>query len=159
MSTSLETEVQTTQVYQLYIKASPERVWEAITQPEQIARYFYGATFDGSPVAGARWSGWTADHSQLLNDGEIYEVDPPRRFVHGWKALYDPESAVEPESRITWEIEPQDGGFSKLTVIHDRLEGAPKTAAGVAGGWMMILSGLKSLVETGEPIVDFAQAG
>jgi uncharacterized protein YndB with AHSA1/START domain len=157
MSTSLATEVQTTQVYQLFIKASPERVWEAITKPEQIARYFYGALFDGPPVAGGRWRAWTLDHSQLLNDGEIYEVDPPRRFVHGWKALYDPEMAVEEESRITWEIEPQEGGYSKLTVVHDRLEASPKTAAGVAGGWMMILSGLKTLVETGEPIVDFAK--
>ena len=157
MSTSVETEVQTTQVYQLFIKASPERVWEAITKPELIVRYFYGALFDSEPVAGGRWRAWTLDHSQELNDGEIYELDPPRRFVHGWKALYDPELAVEEESRVTWEIEPQEGGYSKLTVVHDRLEGAPKTAAGVAGGWMLILSGLKTLVETGEPIVDFAQ--
>ncbi len=124
MTTSVETEVQTTQVYQLFIKASPERVWEAITNPELIARYFYGAMFDGAPVVGGRWRAWTLDHSQVLNDGEIYELDPPRRFVHGWKALYDPELAVEEESRITWEIEPQEGGYSKLTVVHDRLEGA-----------------------------------
>ena len=110
------------------------------------------------PVAGGRWRAWTLDHSQALNDGEIIEIDPPRRFVHSWRALYDPELASEEESRVTWEIEPQDGGYSKLTVVHDRLEGAPKTAAGVAGGWMLILSGLKTLVETGEPIVDFASA-
>ncbi len=158
MTTSVETEVQTTQVYQLFIKASPERVWEAITNPELIVRYFYGAMFDGAPVVGGRWRAWTLDHSQVLNDGEIYEIDPPRRFVHGWKALYEPELAVEEESRITWEIEPQEGGYSKLTVVHDRLEGAPKTAAHVAGGWMLILSGLKTLVETGEPIVDFASS-
>jgi uncharacterized protein YndB with AHSA1/START domain len=158
MTTSVETEVQTTQVYQLFIKASPERVWEAITKPELIVRYFYGAMFEGAPVAGGRWRAWTLDHSQALNDGEIIEIDPPRRFVHSWKALYDPELAAEEESRVTWEIEPQEGGYSKLTVVHDRLEGAPKTAAGVAGGWMLILSGLKTLVETGEPIVDFASA-
>jgi len=158
MTTSVETEVQTTQVYQLFIKASPERVWEAITKPELIVRYFYGALFDAPPVAGGRWRAWTVDHSQALNDGEIIEIDPPRRFVHGWKALYDPELATEEESRVTWEIEPQEGGYSKLTVVHDRLEGAPKTAANVAGGWMLILSGLKTLVETGEPIVDFASA-
>jgi hypothetical protein len=56
---------------------------------------------------------------------------------------------------VTWEIEPQEGGFSKLTLIHDRLEGAPKTAASVAGGWMMVLSGLKTLLETGEPLTSF----
>lgn len=155
MSTSTESAVQTTQVYQLYIKAAPEKVWEAITKPELIARYFHGVMFEGDLVPGGRWTGWMPDHSMLLNDGEILEVDPPRRFVHGWVAHYDPEMAVEAESRVTWEIEPQDGGYSKVTLIHDRLEGAPKTAAGVSGGWMFILSGLKTLIETGEPITDF----
>ena len=159
MSTSTQAPVQTRQVYQLFIKASAERVWEGITEPEQIARYFYGALFDGSPVVGGRWRSWTPDHEQMLNDGEVLEVDPPHRFVYGWRALYDPEMAAEEESRVTWEIEPQDGGYTKLTVIHDRLEGAPRTALEVSGGWMMILSGLKSLIETGEPIIDFtAQA-
>ena len=66
-------------------------------------------------------------------------------------SFYDPELAAEETSRVTWEIEAQDGGFSKLTVIHDRLENAPKTAASVSGaGWMMVLSGLKSVLETGE---------
>ena len=76
---------------------------------------------------------------------------PPRRLSHEWHSFYDPELAAEEKSRVTWEIEAQDGGFSKLTVIHDRLENAPKTAASVSGaGWMMVLSGLKSVLETGE---------
>jgi uncharacterized protein YndB with AHSA1/START domain len=157
MTASVE-KAQTTQVYQLFIKAPPERVWEAITDPKQIARYFHGATFEGRPAVGGRWNGWTPDRSQMLNEGEVIEVDPPRRFVHGWKALYDPELATEAESRVTWEIEPQDGGYSKLTLVHDRLEASPKTAQAVSGGWMLILSGLKTLIETGEPIVDFAAA-
>jgi uncharacterized protein YndB with AHSA1/START domain len=66
--------------------------------------------------------------------------------------LYDPEFAAEEPSRVTWEIEPQDGGFCKLTLVHDQLEGAPKTAESVAGGWMLVLSGLKTLLETGEPL-------
>ena len=83
----------------------------------------------------------------------MLEFDPPRRLVHGWRSLYDPELAAEEPSRVTWEIEPQDGGFSLLTVTHDQLEGAPKTAASVVGpGWMMVLSGLKTLLETGEPL-------
>ncbi len=157
MTASVET-AQSTQVYQLFIKASPERVWEAITDPKLIVRYFYGAMFDDRPAVGGRWSAWTADRSQMLNEGEVVELDPPRRFVHGWKALYDPELATEAESRVTWEIEPQDGGYSKLTLVHDRLEASPKTAEAVSGGWMLILSGLKTLIETGEPIVDFAAA-
>ena len=83
----------------------------------------------------------------------MIEFDPPRRLVHGWRSLYDPELAAEDESRVTWEIEQQDGGVSLLTVVHDQLEGAPKTAAGVSGvGWMGVLSGLKTLLETGEPL-------
>jgi uncharacterized protein YndB with AHSA1/START domain len=66
--------------------------------------------------------------------------------------MYDSEMAAEEESRVTWEIEPQDGGVCRLVVTHDRLEGAPRTAEGVSGGWMMVLSGLKTLLETGEPL-------
>jgi len=73
--------------------------------------------------------------------------------VHEWRSLYDPEMAREQPSRVTWEIEPQDGGYCKLTLTHDRLEGAPKTAASVSGpGWMFVLSGLKTLLETGSPL-------
>ena len=71
---------------------------------------------------------------------------------HTWRALYDPETASEPFSRVTWEIEPQEGGVTKLTVVHDQLEAAPKTAESVAGGWSYVLSGLKTLLETGEPL-------
>jgi uncharacterized protein YndB with AHSA1/START domain len=78
------------------------------------------------------------------------EFDPPRRLVHGWQSMYDSEMAAEKSSRVTWEIEPQDGGYCLLTVVHDQLEGAPKTAASVAGpGWMGVLSNLKTLLETG----------
>jgi uncharacterized protein YndB with AHSA1/START domain len=87
-------------------------------------------------------------------DGSVTEYDPPRRLVHSWLALFDPEQAAEPASRVTWEIEPQDGGYSRLTVTHDELEGAPKTAESVAGGWMYVLSGLKTLLETGNPLAD-----
>ena len=137
------------QVYQVYIKATPEEIWDAITKPEFTQRYFYGARIENS----------SKRHRALGPDGSVwgdsptFEYDPPRRLVHGWSSLYDPDLADEEESRVSWEIEPQDGGYCKLTVTHDRLEGAPKTAASVSGGWMMILSGLKTLVETGEPLV------
>jgi uncharacterized protein YndB with AHSA1/START domain len=89
----------------------------------------------------------------VWSDDAVLEFDPPRRLVHGWRSLYDPELAVEETSRVTWEIEPQDGGFCSLTVTHDQLEGAPKTAASVGGaGWMMVISGLKTLLETGKPL-------
>jgi uncharacterized protein YndB with AHSA1/START domain len=143
---------QTTQVYAVFIRATPEQVWDAITKPEFTTKYFYGSAVDSTFETGAPFLSWTADRSQKLVDGEVLEVERPRVLRHTWRALYDPETAAEPHSRVTWEIEPQEGGVTKLTVVHDGLETAPKTAASVAGGWEWILSGMKTLLETGEPL-------
>ena len=86
-------------------------------------------------------------------DGEVTEVDPPRKLQHTWRSLYDEDQAKEAPSRVTWEIVPGENGVSKLTVTHDELERSPLTAASVSGeGWMHVLSGLKTLLETGEPL-------
>ncbi|TML69767.1 MAG: ATPase [Actinobacteria bacterium] len=140
----------TTQVYQVFIKATPERIWEAITNPEFTTKYFYGARIEVTP----EWRRtYAPDGGDSWGEGAVTEFEPPRRLVHEWRSGYNPELSAEEPSRVTWEIEPQDGGLSLLTVVHDRLEGAPKTAASVAGpGWMMVLSGLKTLLETGEPL-------
>jgi uncharacterized protein YndB with AHSA1/START domain/DNA-binding transcriptional ArsR family regulator len=140
------------QVYQVFIKASPEQVWDAITKPEFTARYFFGSRVQTTGIAGTPIRHLAPDSDELWGDDSILESEPPRRLVHTWRSLYDPELAAEPPSRITWEIEPQPGGVSKLTVVHDQLERSPKTAAGVSGGWMFVLSGLKTLLETGEPL-------
>lgn len=82
-----------------------------------------------------------------------WSSDPPRRLVVTWRSLYDVELAYEPPSRVTWQIEPQDGGYSLLTVTRDQLDSAPKTAANVASaGWMMVLSGMKTVLETGSSL-------
>jgi len=137
---------QATQVYSIFIKATPEQVWDAITKPEFTERYFYGARIELR--GGRRYSSMGG----LDWDEEVLETDPPRRLVHRWVSAWDPEMASEEPSRVTWEIEPQEGGTTKLTVVHDELEAAPKTAAGVAGGWSYVLSGLKTLLETGTPL-------
>jgi uncharacterized protein YndB with AHSA1/START domain len=137
---------QTTQVYSVFILATPEQIWDAITKSDFTQQYFYGASVDvrdGRRFCSIGDTDW---------DEEVIEADPPRKLVHGWVSAYDPDLAAEAESRVTWEIEPQDGGVTKLTVVHDQLEGAPKTAENVAGGWMYILSGLKTLLETGKPL-------
>jgi uncharacterized protein YndB with AHSA1/START domain len=140
---------QATQVYSVFIRATPEAIWEAITKPEFTAKYFYGARIS---IAPNRLRSLGPDDS-LWGDAEVTEWDPPRRLVHGWRSLYEPEMADEAESRVTWEIELQPDGTTLLTVTHDQLEGAPKTAASVAGvGWMYVLSGLKTLLETGTPL-------
>ena len=134
---------QTTQVYSVFIKATPEQIWDAITKPEFTEKYFYGVRVHATPD--------TYDGGGSV-EGTLVEFTPPRKLVHTWHALYDPEMVAEDESRVTWELELQDGGVTKLTVVHDRLEGAPVTAESVAGGWMYVLSGLKTLLETGEPL-------
>jgi uncharacterized protein YndB with AHSA1/START domain len=147
MSISTTTTVQTTQVYQVFILATPEQIWDAITKPEFTERYFHGVRVelrDGrrfSAVGDVTW------------DEEILEEDPPRRLVHRWTSAYDPELAAEAPSRVTWEIEQRENGTALLTVVHDQLDGAPKTAEGVSGtGWMFVLSNLKTLLETGKPL-------
>ena len=141
---------QTTQVYQLFIKATPEQIWEAITTPEFTERYFHRARHQVTPERYLSHG----PNGETWGDGPVFEYDPPRRLAHEWRSLYDPDLAAEEPSRVTWEIEPQDDGTCLLTVVHDRLEGAPKTAASVSGpGWMGVLSGLKTLLETGKPLV------
>ena len=148
-----------TQVYRVFIKATPERIWEAITSPEMVAKYFLGTRMEEPlTVVGSRVKSWSPDRETLWTDNLVLESDPPRRLVHTWCGLYDPDLASEEESRVTWEIEPQGEGYALLTVIHDNLEGAPKTAASVSGGWMLIISGLKTLVETGEPLTSFGSS-
>jgi uncharacterized protein YndB with AHSA1/START domain len=144
---------QTTQVYQLFIRATPQAIWEAITRPEFTTKYFHGARIEVTPDWRRMYS---PDGGDDWGDGAVLEYDPPRRLVHDWRSRWNAELAAEEPSRVTWEIEPQENGLALLTVTHDRLEGAPKTAESVAGaGWMMVLSGLKTLLETGEPLTSF----
>ena len=135
-----------TQVYSVFIRATPEQVWDAITKPEFTEKYFFGTRIelrDGRRFSTMGESGW---------DEEVLEADPPRRLVHQWISAWQPELAAEAPSRVTWEIEPRDGGVTRLTVVHDRLERSPKTAESVAGGWAYVLSSLKSLLETGRQL-------
>jgi uncharacterized protein YndB with AHSA1/START domain len=149
MVTSSSSVATATQVYPIFVKATPEAIWAAITQPDFSQQYFYGARIENTAerhvVRGPDGSDW--------GDGPTFEFDAPRRLVYAWTSTWDPSAAGEPASRVCWEIEPQDGGYSLLTVTHDQLEQSPKTAAGVAGvGWMLVLSGLKTLLETGKPL-------
>ena len=140
------------QVYQVFIRATPDQVWDAITKPEFTAQYFFGSRVQTDGRAGSAIRHYAPDGTTLWGDDKVLESDRPKRFVHTWRALYDDDLAAEPPSRVTWEIEPQPGGITKLTVVHDELENSPKTAASVSGGWMFVISGLKTLLETGQPL-------
>jgi uncharacterized protein YndB with AHSA1/START domain len=142
---------QTMQVYAVFIRATPEQVWDAITKPEFTTKYLYGSVIESTFEPGSRYLGVASDGGHHLVEGEVLESEPPRMLRHTWRALWDPDLAGEPPSRVTWEIEPQESGVTKLTVVHDQLEASPKTATAVEG-WSYVLSGLKTLLETGEPL-------
>jgi uncharacterized protein YndB with AHSA1/START domain len=163
MTTKVETAVGT-QVFRIYIKASPQAIWDAITKPEWTQRYGYRGVveFDGfEPGSGYRFIAppemQAMGMPEVVVDGEVVEADPPRRLVQTWHPLWAEDIAAE-TTRVTYDIEEDDGGVTRLTVTHEA-EGAPITAAQVGltdarmheggGGWPMILSDLKTLLETG----------
>jgi uncharacterized protein YndB with AHSA1/START domain len=134
-------------VFEIYIKTTPERLWEAITNPELRAVYNFGASIVSDWKPGSRFTMGAQDGSIVLGEGEMLEVDRPRRLVQTMQALWSDEAKAEGTSRVTWEIE-QVGDSCRLTVTHDQLrEGANEQ---LYGGWPMVLSGLKTLLETGQ---------
>ncbi len=134
-------------LFEIHIRTTPEHLWAAITQPDLTRQYFYSTEFHSRLVPGAPLAYRMPDGSTAV-EGEVVEVDPPRRLVTTWRALYDPEVADDAPSRVTWEIEPQ-GETCRLTLIHDDFDGETATYRQVSAGWPAILSSLKSLVETG----------
>lgn len=134
-------------IYEIYIRTTPERLWEAITDPDIRAKYNFGAAVSSDWTPGSRLELGSPKAGGLLGEGEILEVDPPRRLVHTMVALWSDEVKSEGASRVTWEIE-QIQDSCRLTVTHDQLrEGANDQ---LYGGWPMILSGLKTWLETGQ---------
>jgi uncharacterized protein YndB with AHSA1/START domain len=134
-------------VFEIYIRTSPERLWEAITDPAIRAKYNFGAGIESTWEPGSQFRMAHPSAGIVLGEGTIVEVDPPRRLVQTMTALWSDEVRAEGESRITWEIE-QVQDSCRLTVVHDQLrEGANEE---LYGGWPMILSGLKTWLETGE---------
>jgi uncharacterized protein YndB with AHSA1/START domain len=136
-------------VFEIYIKTTPERLWEAITNPEMRRKYNFGMGVESDWLPGSRFVATAPLAPGPLVEGENLEVDPPRRLVQSFNALWGEDVKREATSRVTWEIE-AIGDSCLLTVIHDRLrEGANEQ---LYGGWPMILSGLKTLLETGETL-------
>jgi uncharacterized protein YndB with AHSA1/START domain len=152
-----------TQVYRVYIKATPQAIWDAITQPEWTDRYGYGGRAEYDLQPGGAFRVLTSDALRSMGapdvavDGEVLEADPPHKLVQTWRMIMDDGLAAEGFTRLTYEIQEGKGGVTRLTVIHD-LEHAPKLAVvvagqnedqGAGGGWSWVLSGLKTLLETG----------
>jgi len=140
-------ESQMEKVFEIYIRTSPERLWEAITDSDIRSKYSFGNEFRSDWTPGSRIEMTNPRSEMLLGEGENLEVDPPRRLVQTMVALWSDDVKSEGTSRVTWEIEPV-GDSCRLTVVHDQLrEGANSE---LYGGWPMILSGLKTWLESGE---------
>ena len=137
-------------VFEIYIKTTPERLWEAITDSGMRQRYNFGVGVASEWKPGSRYEAAHEAAGIAIAEGENLEVDPPRRLVQSFTALWSDDVKAEGTSRVTWEIEPVGEDSCRLTVTHDQLpEGAN---AELYGGWPMILSGLKTLLETGESL-------
>jgi uncharacterized protein YndB with AHSA1/START domain len=134
-------------VFEIYIKTTPEQLWEAITSDELRQKYNFGVGVQSDWAPGSRYEAFHPGAGIAIAEGENLEVDPPRRLVQSFNALWGDDVKAEGTSRVTWEIEPVEDSC-RLTVTHDQLrEGANDQ---LFGGWPMILSGLKTLLETGE---------
>jgi uncharacterized protein YndB with AHSA1/START domain len=167
MTTMADTAV-TTQVYSVYIRATPEAIWDAITKPEWSRRYGYGGDVEYDDLRpGGAYRAYTSPEMRahgapdLAIDGEVIESDPPRKLVQTWRMLMDEQLASEGFTRLTYEISGGQGGVTKPTLTHE-LEGAPQLAhmlsggledVGAGGGWSFVLSSLKTLLETGEEML------
>ena len=163
----MSTVTATTQIYRVYIRTTPEAVWEAITKPEWTERYGYGGVADYELRVGGRANAKPGAAMReypgvpdVIIDGEFLEVDPPRKLVQTWRMLMDETMKAEGFTKLTYEIESLDGGVTKLTIIHE-LDGAPMLASmvageaessGAGGGWAWVLSDLKTVLESGKPM-------
>jgi len=135
-------------IFEIYIRTTPERLWQAIIDPQIRSKYNFGAGVTSDWTPGARLEMGHPGANGLLGEGEVLEVDPPRKLVHTMTALWGDDVRSEGPSRVTWEIEQVADDSCRLILTHDQLrEGANDQ---IYGGWPMILSGLKTWLETGE---------
>ncbi len=134
-------------VYVTFIRTTPAKLWQALTEPQFIRQYWFDTTVECDFKKGSPWKMSSPDGT-LTDSGEIVEVDPPRRMVIRWFHQWMPELKAEGESRCTIELEPIDAAV-KLTITHAIERAESKLITAVSGGWLVILSNLKSLIETG----------
>lgn len=137
-------------VYVTYIRTTPEKLWQAIIDPEFTRQYWCETWADCEWKPGATWKMMIPD-GRVADSGEILEIEPPRRLVQTWRNEFMPEMREEGYSRLTYELE-QQGDSVKLTLVHEMERPESKLIGAVSTGWPAILSSLKSLLETGEPL-------
>ncbi len=137
-------------VYVTYIRSTPEKLWDALTKPEFTKLYWYGMRQDCDWKAGSPWKLIFADDN-VADTGKVEEIDRPRRLVLSWRNEFRPELKAEGYSRATFDLEP-DKDTVKLTITHEMDRDNSKTIEAVSNGWPLVLSSLKSLLETGSAL-------
>lgn len=144
----------TVHLYEIFIRAPRERVWQALTDPDDTVRYFHGTRFDSTFEPGAPFHNVIVDGEVLAVDGVVETFEPPHRLVITWHVNYDPEMAAEPPGRVEWTLTPanDEGTVTRVTLRHADLALSPVTWGHVKLGWVAIVDSLKSLLETGEPL-------
>jgi uncharacterized protein YndB with AHSA1/START domain len=163
VTTMIEQAVET-QTYRVYIRGTPEAVWDAITSPDQTERYGYRSRCEYELRPGGAFRAFANDGMRAMGspdviiEGEVLEAEEPHLLVQMWDPQFDSTTSAEPATRVTWEIDRAGVGVTRLSLTHE-LDDAPLTAQLVGGfmqntggGWAMILSDLKSLLETGAPL-------
>jgi uncharacterized protein YndB with AHSA1/START domain len=148
LKTTIE-ETMMEKLFEIYIKTTPERLWEAITDSEKRALYTFGVGITSDWTPGSHYVAAHPNGPTPISEGENLEVEPPRRLVQSFNALWSDDVKAAGTSRVTWDIE-QVGDSCRLTVTHDELPESVNDQ--IYGGWPQILSGLKTLLETGEPL-------
>jgi len=137
-------------VYEIYIRSTPERIWQALTDSDLVKRYYFGSVIDSDFRAGSPIVYKQPDTGRIDIEGKVIEADPPRRLVHTFAVGWDPD-VKDPPSRVAWEITPM-GKACRLSVTHDGFAEENETFAQTKSGWPIILSGLKTLLETGSQL-------
>ncbi len=146
----------TRHVFETYIRATPDQVWEALTEPAFTRQFFFGLAVNAGWEPGGTYT-YDNDGGPAI-EGIIESVERPRKLVMTFRILFDPEAAAEQPSRVTWELTPV-GDATRVTCIHGDLAFSPATFRITASGWSIVLSGLKTLVETGAPLGDVPDDG
>lgn len=139
-------------VYVTYIRTTPEKLWQGLTDPEFIRQYWCEVTFECDWKQGSLWRMLIPD-GRVADGGQVLEIDPPKKLVLTWRNEFIPDLHAEGYSRLTYELEPV-GTSTKLTLVHEMDLPESKLIDGVSTGWPHILASLKSLLETGEPLVE-----
>lgn len=142
-------------INRIAIKATPEQVWHALTDPAMTAKFWYNGSIRAEWKAGTAYEIWNPQ-GEVLARGELLLVDPPRKLEMTWRLIAFPETAEEADSRITWEIDPHAKfhGVTLVTVVHDNFADAPNTSQVLEGGLPVVLSGMKTLLETGNALLE-----